>query len=161
MAQPIHVGIYARQNRHADSPKAVSEHVAACHKHVQRIYPDCSVTVYDSDQCYLKQKGARSSFLQMLEDVRAHKISVVCCYNLGHFSPFGKDIVDVLSAVEQCGATFVCVDPGIISTNPVHRAHLLMLKLHLQGISDSLEDWRAKVVAEQKMWREQHGRPRD
>lgn len=130
--KPIHVGIYARKSRFVESSESVASQVAMCREHVERAFPGCTVTVYDGDEGYSGGNTNRPSFQRMLEDIRARKISVVCCYRLDRISRSIRDFCALLDDLQHYDVAFVSIRENFDTSTPMGRAMLLIASIFSQ-----------------------------
>lgn len=145
MPQPaLHVvGIYARKSTFSEKSESVANQVAMCREYCERIFPGCSFIIYDQDEGYSGKNTDRPSFQQLVADIKAHKLTVLCCYRLDRVSRSVRDFCALLDDLNRYGVSFVSLREHFDTSTPMGRA-----MLYLSSVFSQLE---RETIAERVM----------
>lgn len=131
-ASPVVVGIYPRKSRFSENSESVATQITLCQEHVQRLYPGCTTIVYDGDEGYSGKNTNRPGFQRMMEDVRQHRITVLCCYRLDRIGRSVRDFCATLDTLQHHGVSFVSVRESFDTASPMGRAMLYIASVFSQ-----------------------------
>ena len=145
MPQPLPevVGIYARKSVFAESSESVANQVKLCREYCERIFPGCSFIIYDEDEGFSGKNTDRPSFQRLAADIKARKITVLCCYRLDRVSRSVRDFCALLDDLNRYGVSFVSLREHFDTSTPMGRA-----MLYLSSVFSQLE---RETIAERVM----------
>lgn len=134
MPQPLPevVGIYARKSVFVESSESVSNQVKLCREHCERIFSGCSFIVYDEDEGFSGKNTDRPSFQRLVADIKARKITVLCCYRLDRVSRSVRDFCTLLDDLQRYGVSFLSLREHFDTSTPMGRAMLYLASVFSQ-----------------------------
>ena len=113
------IAIYARQSVFKEDSISIESQIEQCKHEVI----DGNYIVYD-DKGYSGKNIERPKFREMLNDIRAGKISKVVCYKLDRISRSILDFAEIMEVFSEHNVEFVSVNEKFDTSTPVGRAML-------------------------------------
>lgn len=113
------IAIYARQSVFKEDSISIESQIEQCKHEVK----DENCIVYP-DKGYSGKNIDRPKFREMLNDIRAGKISKVVCYKLDRISRSILDFAEIMEVFSEHNVEFVSVNEKFDTSTPVGRAML-------------------------------------
>lgn len=134
------IAIYARKSKFVSRSESVSTQVTLCREHCARLFPDAQYIIYDSDEGYSGKNIDRPGFQQLLADIKARKIDVVCAYRLDRISRSVADFCQLVDLFQRYHIAFVSLRENVDTSTPMGRAMVYMTSVFSQLERETLAE---------------------
>ena len=118
----MNIAIYPRKSKFSPTSESIANQVAMCREYCDRCFDDPHYLVYDEDEGFSGKSTNRPAFTQMIEDMRAGKFQVLCCYRLDRISRNVRDFAELLDDLQRHNIAFVSVRNNFDTSTPFGRA---------------------------------------
>ncbi|WP_418758286.1 recombinase family protein, partial [Gemmiger formicilis] len=105
----MNIAIYPRKSKFSPTSESIANQVAMCREYCDRCFDDPHYLVYDEDEGFSGKSTNRPAYTQMIEDMRAGKFQVLCCYRLDRISRNVRDFAELLDDLQRHNIAFVSV----------------------------------------------------
>jgi len=145
----LHIAIYGRKSRFNARSESVSTQITLCREHCDYLFgrnPENQIeyTIYDQDEGYSGKNTRRPDFQRMMEDIKAHKIDILCVYRLDRISRSVADFCQLLDLFQRYHVSFVSVRENFDTTTPMGRAMVyftsVMSQLERETLAERVRD---------------------
>lgn len=134
------IAIYARKSKFVSRSESVSTQVSLCREHCARLFPDAEYIIYDSDEGYSGKNTDRPGFQQLLADIKARKVDVVCAYRLDRISRSVADFCQLVDLFQRYHISFVSLRENVDTSTPMGRAMVYMTSVFSQLERETLAE---------------------
>ena len=118
----MNIAIYPRKSKFSPTSESIANQVAMCREYCDRCFDDPHYLVYDEDEGFSGKSTNRPAYTQMIEDMRAGKFQVLCCYRLDRISRNVRDFAELLDDLQRHNIAFVSVRNNFDTSTPFGRA---------------------------------------
>lgn len=145
----IRIGMYGRKSRFNARSESVSTQITLCREHCDYLFGrntenQLEYTIYDQDEGYSGKNTRRPDFQRLMEDIKAHRIDILCVYRLDRISRSVADFCQLLDLFQRYHVSFVSVRENFDTTTPMGRAMVyftsVMSQLERETLAERVRD---------------------
>lgn len=130
----MNIGIYARKSVYRDNSDSVIVQIKSCKDYANLLFNDKQITfkIYDKDEGFSGKNTERPSFMELLNDIKNHKLDTVIVYKLDRISRSVKDFSEIYEIMHSHNVTFLSVKESFDTSTPIGRTVMYILAAFAQ-----------------------------